>query len=60
MIERLEMGASVTEVAQAFEVNPNMLQQWRREPGSADLFSKSAAFVFPRYEPQSYTATLML
>jgi len=38
-IERLEMGASVAEVARAFEVNPNVLQRWRREfrqgPGNA-------------------------
>ena len=38
-IERLEMGASVAEVARAFEVNPNVLHSWRREfrqgPGNA-------------------------
>ncbi len=38
-IQRLEMGASVTEVARAFEVNPNVLHRWRREfrqgPGNA-------------------------
>ena len=30
-IQRLEMGASVAEVARAFEVNPNVLHRWRRE-----------------------------
>ncbi len=38
-LQRLEMGASVAEVARAFEVNPNVLHRWRREfrqgPGSA-------------------------
>src|SRR5712692_4508017 len=27
-IQRLEMGASVAEVARAFEVNPNVLLEW--------------------------------
>src|SRR6202051_2803852 len=38
-IRRLEAGASVAEVARAFEVNPNVLHRWRREfrqgPGNA-------------------------
>ena len=38
-IQRLERGASVAEVARAFEVNPNLLHRWRREfrqgPGNA-------------------------
>jgi transposase len=38
-IQRLEMGASVAEVARAFEINPNMLHRWRQEfhqgPGNA-------------------------
>jgi transposase len=38
-VQRLEMGASVAEVARAFEVNPNVLHRWRRElrqgPGNA-------------------------
>jgi transposase len=38
-LERLEIGASVPEVARAFEVNPNVLHRWRREfrqgPGNA-------------------------
>ena len=38
-IQRLEMGASVAEVARAFDVNPNVLHRWRREfrqgPGNA-------------------------
>ena len=38
-LQRLEMGASIAEVARAFEVNPNVLHRWRREfrqgPGNA-------------------------
>ncbi len=38
-VQRLETGASITEVARAFEVNPNVLHRWRREfrdgPGNA-------------------------
>jgi transposase-like protein len=30
-IQQLEMGASVAEVTQAFEVNPNLLHRWRHE-----------------------------
>ena len=30
-LQRLETGASVAEVARAFEVNPNVLHRWRRE-----------------------------
>ena len=29
-VRRLEMGASIAEVALAFEVNPNVLHRWRR------------------------------
>jgi transposase-like protein len=40
-IQRLEMGASVAEVARAFEVNPNVLHRWRREfrQGPGNTFS---------------------
>jgi transposase-like protein len=38
-IQRLEQGVSIAEVARALEVNPNLLQRWRREfrqgPGNA-------------------------
>ncbi|HME32438.1 MAG TPA: transposase [Terriglobales bacterium] len=38
-LQRLEMGASVAEVARAFAVNANVLHRWRREfregPGNA-------------------------
>ena len=38
-LQRLETGASVAEVARAFEVNPNTLHRWRRDfrqgPGNA-------------------------
>ena len=38
-VQRLEAGASIAEVARAFEVNPNILHRWRREfregPGNA-------------------------
>jgi transposase-like protein len=30
-LRRLELGASVAEVARACEVNPNVLHRWRRE-----------------------------
>ena len=30
-VRRLEVGASVAEVARACEVNPNLLHRWRRE-----------------------------
>ena len=38
-VRRLEGGASIAEIARAFEVNPNVLHRWRRElrdgPGNA-------------------------
>lgn len=38
-VQRLEAGASIAEVARAFEVNTNILHRWRREfregPGNA-------------------------
>jgi transposase len=38
-IQRLEQGISITEVARALEVNPNLLHRWRSEfrqgPGNA-------------------------
>ena len=38
-VQRLETGASIAEVARAFEVSPNVLHRWRREfregPGNA-------------------------
>jgi transposase len=38
-VRRLEQGVSIAEVARGLEVNPNVLQRWRREfrqgPGSA-------------------------
>jgi transposase len=38
-VRRLEQGVSMAEVARALEVNPNVLQRWRREfrhsPGNA-------------------------
>ena len=40
-LQRLEMGASVAEVARAFEVNPNVLHRWRRE------FRQGRGNVFP-------------
>jgi transposase len=30
-VRRLELGVSLAEVARACEVNPNVLQRWRRE-----------------------------
>ncbi len=40
-IKRLEMGASLAEVARAFEVNPSVLHRWRRE------FRQGPGNVFP-------------
>src|SRR5271165_242559 len=39
-LQRLETGASIAEVARAFEVNPNVLHRWRREfrPGPGKVF----------------------
>jgi transposase len=38
-VQRLEAGVSLAEVARGLEVNPNVLQRWRREfrqaPGNA-------------------------
>ena len=38
-LQRVDAGASVAEVARAFEVNPNLLHRWRKEfrdgPGNA-------------------------
>ena len=38
-VQRLDGGASIAEVARAFEVDPNVLHRWRREfrdgPGNA-------------------------
>lgn len=38
-LQRLDAGASVAEVARAFEMNPNLLHRWRKEfrqgPGNA-------------------------
>src|SRR5579859_1759419 len=38
-LQRLDAGASIAEVARAFEVNPNALHRWRKEfrhgPGNA-------------------------
>jgi len=40
-VRRLELGASVAEVARACEVNPHVLYRWRRE------LRKYAAKAFP-------------
>ena len=40
-VRRLEGGASVAEVARAFEVNPNVVHRWRRE------FRQGPRNVFP-------------
>jgi transposase len=39
-VRRLEQGVSIAEVARALEVNPNVLQRWRREfrQGSGNVF----------------------
>jgi transposase-like protein len=40
-IQRLEMGAALSEVARAFEVNPSLLHRWQRE------FRQGPGNVFP-------------
>src|SRR6266853_3471431 len=40
-VRRLEEGVSITEAARALEVNPNVLQRWRRE------FRQGPGNVFP-------------
>jgi transposase-like protein len=40
-IQRLDAGASVAEVARAFEVNPNLLHRWRKEFRGAGMKPKS-------------------
>src|SRR4030065_593363 len=46
-IERLEQGVSMGEVARALEVNPNVLQRWRRGfrqgPGRGELGKRGGA-----------------
>ena len=39
-LQRMEGGASVGEVARAFEINPNLLHRWRQElrQGPGDAF----------------------
>src|SRR5438046_687645 len=53
-LQRLEMGASVAEVARAFEVNPNMLHRWRRE------FRQGPGNVFPALGKRRWVAELRL
>ena len=58
-IRRLELGASIAEVARACEVNPNVLHRWRRElreqahkrvPAYLEKdFSRSSRRVTPRW-----------
>ena len=52
VVRRLELGASVAEVARACEVNPNVLHRWRRErrengkeafPGWGDRYFQPSA-----------------
>ena len=40
-LQRLDAGASIAEVARAFEVNPNLLHRWRKE------FRQGPGNVFP-------------
>ena len=40
-VQRLELGARLTEVARAFEVSPSVLHRWRRE------FRQGPGNVFP-------------
>jgi transposase len=50
-IQRLELGASIAEVARAFEVNPNVLHRWRRE------FRQGPSNVFPGFGRRRWEET---
>ena len=45
VVRRLELGASVAEVARACEVNPNVLHRWRRGPRKAGWLNWSGRSV---------------
>ena len=51
-LQRLETGASVAEVARAFQVNPNVLHRWRRE------FRTGPGNAFPGHGKQRWAASL--
>jgi transposase len=48
-VQRLEQGVSLGEVARALEVNPNVLQRWRRE------FRQGPGNVFPGHGKQRWS-----
>jgi transposase len=50
-IRRLETGSSISEVARAFEVNPNVLHRWRRE------FREGPGNAFPGFGKQRWDDT---
>jgi Transposase len=47
-IRRLELGASVAEVARACEVNPNVLHRWRRELCWLAQVSRAGFYRWPK------------
>jgi len=48
-VRRLEQGVSIAEVARALELNPNVLQRWRRE------FRQGPGNAFPGNEKQRWS-----
>jgi transposase-like protein len=61
-VRRLELGASVTEVARAVEVIPNMLHRWRQEVrnhrvGAFSGYGKSRAPIEPRTQAVIFRLT---
>jgi len=55
-VRRLELGASLAEVARACEVNPNVLHRWRRE--LRDYGAKAFAGNGQRRREESHVADL--
>jgi transposase len=60
-VQRLEIGASLTEVARALEVNPSVLHRWRREfhQGPAMPFRDRASGAGKRSGWPSWSAGLV-
>ena len=53
-VRRLELGASVAEVARASEVNPNVLHRWRRE--LAEVLASIGCFIERVYNDTRWVA----
>jgi transposase-like protein len=57
-VQRLERGSSLGEVARALEVNPNVLQRWRRGSGmgQATFFRVMGSRVGPKGASRNWSA----